>query len=53
MEFHEEDPEQTIVNAISYLKQREWVSAGSWLVVITNVLAGKKVIDTIQLRHVE
>jgi pyruvate kinase len=52
MEFSE-DPEQTIQNAISYLKRRDWVSAGSWLVVITNVLAGQRIIDTIQLRHVE
>jgi pyruvate kinase len=48
-----EDPEETIQNAIAYLKRREWCAAGSWLVVITNVLAGKKIIDTIQLRHVE
>ena len=52
MEFSE-DPEETIKNAISYLKRRDWVSSGSWLVVITNVLAGEKIIDTIQLRHVE
>jgi len=52
MEFSE-DPEETILNATSYLKRRGWCSAGSWLVVITNVLAGKKIIDTIQLRHVE
>jgi pyruvate kinase len=48
-----EDPEDTILNAIAYLKRRDWCSAGSWLVVITNVLAGKKIIDTIQLRQVE
>jgi len=52
MEFSE-DPEETIKNAIAYLKRRNWVEPGSWLVVITNVLAGKKIIDTIQLRHVE
>jgi len=52
MEFSE-DPEETIQNAIAYLKRRDWAAAGSWLVVITNVLAGKKIIDTIQLRHVE
>jgi pyruvate kinase len=52
MEFSE-DPEETIQHAVAYLKRREWVTAGSWLVVITNVLAGKKIIDTIQLRHVE
>ncbi|MGA3172284.1 MAG: pyruvate kinase [Chthoniobacteraceae bacterium] len=48
-----EDPEETILNATAYLKRSEWCSAGSWLVVITNVLAGKKIIDTIQLRQVE
>jgi pyruvate kinase len=53
MNFTDDDPEETIKNAIEYLKRREWVSPGSWLVVITNVLAGKKIIDTIQLRHVE
>jgi len=52
MDFSE-DPEETIQNAISYLKRRDWVASGSWLVVITNVLAGKKIIDTIELRHVE
>ncbi|HEX4085616.1 MAG TPA: pyruvate kinase [Chthoniobacteraceae bacterium] len=48
-----EDPEETIQNAIAYLKRREWVSTGAWLVVITNVLAGKRIIDTTQLRQVE
>ena len=52
MDFSE-DPEETIRNSIAYLKRRDWCAAGSWLVVITNVLAGKKIIDTIQLRHVE
>ncbi len=47
------DPEQTILNAIDYLKRREWCGAGAWLVVIANVLAREKVIDTIQLRQVE
>jgi pyruvate kinase len=52
MEFSE-DPEETILNAIDYLKRQGWCNAGSWLVFITNVLAGKKIIDTIQLRHVD
>ena len=52
MEFSK-DPEETIQNAIAYLKRRDWCAAGSWLVVITNVLAGEKIIDTIELRHVE
>jgi pyruvate kinase len=52
MEFSE-DPEETIQNAIAYLKRRGWCPAGAWLVVITNVLAGKKIIDTIELRQVE
>lgn len=48
-----EDPEVTIHNALEYLKLRRWVVLGDPLVVITNVLAGQKIIDTIQIRHVE
>jgi pyruvate kinase len=47
------DPEETILNALAYLKRRDWCGAGAWLVVITNALAHDKVIDTIQLRRVE
>ncbi|MAS92674.1 MAG: pyruvate kinase [Verrucomicrobiales bacterium] len=48
-----EDPEETIQNALGYLKRKNWVKAGSWLVVITNALADEKIIDTLQLRQVE
>lgn len=48
-----EDPEKTILDALGYLKRREWVQPGEWLVVITNALANEKVIDTLQLRQVE
>lgn len=48
-----EDPERTILEALGYLKRREWVKTGNWLVVITNALAEGKVIDTLQLRQVE
>ncbi len=47
-----EDPEETILNALAYLKRRDWCDTGSWQVVITNALAHGKVIDTIQLRQV-
>jgi pyruvate kinase len=47
------DPEETILNAIAYLKRREWCAEGTWLVVITNALAHDKVIDTLQLRQIE
>jgi pyruvate kinase len=49
----EDDPEATIIKALEYLKRREWCDTGNWLVVITNVLAGKKVIDSLQLRQIE
>ena len=48
----EPDPEDTILNALAYLKRREWCSAGAWLVVITNALAHGRTIDTLQLRQV-
>jgi pyruvate kinase len=48
-----DDPEETILNAIAYLKRRDWVGPGSYLVVITNALAHEKIVDTIQIRKVE
>jgi pyruvate kinase len=48
-----DDPEQTILNAIDYLKRRDWCGPGTWLVVITNVLAHEKIVDTLQIRRVE
>jgi len=48
-----EDPEETIGAAFAYLLRRGWVKPGDWMVVVTNVLAGKKTIDSIQMRPVE
>ncbi|HUR35752.1 MAG TPA: pyruvate kinase [Vicinamibacterales bacterium] len=48
-----DDPEATILDALACLKRRGWCGRGTWLVVITNVLAHDKVIDTLQLREVE
>jgi pyruvate kinase len=47
-----DDPEETILNALAYLKRREWCDTGTWLVVITNALAHDKVIDSMQLRQI-
>jgi pyruvate kinase len=47
-----EDPEVTIKDALAYLKRREWCDEGTWLVIITNVLAHDKIVDTIQLRQI-
>ena len=52
MEFSAE-PEKTIRDAFAYLLRRSWVATGDWIVVVTNVLAGEKVVDTIQMRPVE
>lgn len=48
-----DDPEATIVDALSYLKRRGGCDDGQWLVVITNVLAHDTMIDSLQLRRVE
>ena len=48
-----DDPEQTVQNALGYLKRQNWCGDGTWLVVITNVLAQGQVIDSLQLRQVE
>jgi pyruvate kinase len=47
------DPEQTILDAIDYLRNRKWAAPGTCLVAITNVLANGKVIDALQLRQVK
>ena len=47
------EPEQTIRDAFNYLLRRGWVVPGDWLVVVTNVLAGDQVVDTIQMRPVD
>ncbi len=52
MDFSAE-PEKTIRDAFAYLIRRGWAKPGDWLVVVTNVLAGEKVVDTIQMRPVE
>lgn len=52
MEFSD-DPEETIRNAMSALKAKNWGQVGSHLVVITNALARGKIIDTMQIRRME
>jgi pyruvate kinase len=48
-----DDPEETIQNALAYLKRRDWCNDNTWLVVITNALAHDHVIDTLQLRQIQ
>lgn len=48
-----DDPESTILDALACLKKKGWCKPGTWLVVITNVLAGEMVIDSMQLRQVD
>ena len=48
-----ENPELTIKNAIQKLKHEEWVESGDQLVTVTNVFAGGKVVESIQLREVD
>jgi len=51
MDFSD-DPEQTILDALAYLKRSDWCEPGAWMVVITNALANDQIIDTLQLRQV-
>lgn len=52
MDF-DDDPEKTIQRAIVRLSDGGWVKPGTRLIVITNVLAGERIIDSVQLRSVE
>ncbi len=51
MEFSE-NPETTIQEAIKRLKSEDRVSIGDQIVMVTNVLADGKVVESIQLREV-
>lgn len=53
MPFNDEEPEKTIQSAFKALKDRNWAKDKDPMVVITNVIAGERIIDTIQLREVE
>ena len=53
MPFTDDDPDDTIVRALETLRVKRWRPQGATLVVITNVLAGKRTIDSLQLRTIE
>ena len=46
-------PEETVREAFAYLMRRGWVGAGDWMVVVTNVVAGNRTVDSIEMRQVE
>lgn len=46
-------PEKTISDAMKMLVERKYCSPGSKLVIITNVIAGEKIVDSVQVRLVE
>lgn len=52
MEFSN-DPEKTMQAAFDRLRKGSWCKTGDTLVAITNVLAGERIIDSIQIRVVE
>jgi len=47
------EPEETISDAFAYLVRRGWVKRGDWMVVVTNAIAGDKMIDSVQMRPIE
>lgn len=46
------DPEKTIQRAIDYLHERHLLISGSRVVVVSDILAGKEFIETIQVRRI-
>lgn len=47
-----DDPEETVQNAFSRLKSRGWVKSRDNIVMVSNIFAGSKIIDTIQHRTI-
>ncbi|WP_221032660.1 pyruvate kinase [Actomonas aquatica] len=52
MNFYD-DPEETILQALQTLRDKNWIRPGRPVVVVTNVLARGKVVETLQLRTIE
>lgn len=52
LEFSD-DPEETIRQAMTTLRQKQWCDSGDTLIVITNALARGKIIDSLQIRFLE
>ncbi|MCC5788125.1 MAG: pyruvate kinase [Opitutales bacterium] len=50
---YSDDPEKMVAEAITLLKKEGQVKAGDKLVMVANVLAGEKRIETVQMRYVE
>jgi pyruvate kinase len=53
LEFCQSNPETTMQKAMRILIDSEWAYPGQPLVAVSNVLAGEKLIDTIQFRRAE
>jgi pyruvate kinase len=51
MQF-EEDPEETVQKAFARLRSRGWAESRDNMVVVSNILAGSRIIDTIQYRPI-
>jgi len=51
--IYTQDKEESIQNAMHILKTKKWVETSDRLVVITNVLARRRVVESIQLRRIE
>jgi pyruvate kinase len=47
-----EDPEATVQEAFAKLKSRGWVESRNHMVIVSNALAGSRIVDTIQYRTV-
>ena len=47
------DPEQNVQEAIRQLRVNGWVHRNDNLVIATNVIVGDRIVDSLQLRHVQ
>ncbi len=47
------DPEKTIQRAITLLKSKKLLKKGSKIVIVSDILVGKEVVDTVQVRTIK
>jgi pyruvate kinase len=48
-----ENPEETVENAMQYLKVHDLVKQGDNIVIVSDILAGKELVDAVQIRVVK
>jgi pyruvate kinase len=51
--YNYDDPRETATRAVTVLVKRGWLKRGDTIVLITSMDAGERVVDAVQMRHID